>query len=459
MRAGREPTQYKTKEKTFMRLKYLALGLAAVIAAPAAVATAQAADGIFVPLFTYRTGPFAGSGIPIANGMADYLNMLNERDGGIGGEKLVVEECETGYDTKKGVECYDSVKGRSPAVINPYSTGITLQLIPKAAVDKIPILSMAYGLSASADGNLFPWIFNPPATYWDGASAFVRHVADVEGGFDKLKGKTIGLVHLDAPYGKEPIPLLQALATDYGFTLKLYPVPAAQMQNQSSLWLDIRRDKPDWLYLQGWGAMNPTAVKEASKIGFPMNRLVGVWWSGNDDDARPAGAEAKGYSSLDLNAVGADFPVLKDIVKYVVDKGKSQITSKDKVGENFYNRAVWNSVLIAEAIRTAQQLTGKKQVNGEDVRRGFEGLNITPARMKELGLEGFASPVKLSCADHNGHGGISLVEWDGTKWNTVNPSIQPIKDKVLPLIESAAQEYVKANAGWPKRTEPCDKSS
>jgi branched-chain amino acid transport system substrate-binding protein len=442
-----------------MRLNYLALGLAAVIAAPGAVATAQAADGIFVPLFTYRTGAFAGSGIPIANGMSDYLNMLNERDGGIGGEKLVIEECETGYDTKKGVECYDSVKGRNPAVINPYSTGITLQLIPKAAVDKIPILSMAYGLSASADGNLFPWIFNPPATYWDGASAFVRYAASVEGGFDKLKGKTIGLVHLDAPYGKEPIPLLQALASDYGFTLKLYPVPAAQMQNQSSLWLDVRRDKPDWIYLQGWGAMNPTAVKEAAKIGFPMNRLVGVWWSGNDDDARPAGAEAKGYSSLDLNAVGSDFPVIKDILKYVVDKGKSQVASKDKVGENFYNRAVWNSVLIAEAIRNAQQLTGKKQVNGEDVRRGFENLNITPARLKELGLEGFASPVKLSCADHNGHGGISLVEWDGTKWNTVNPSVQPIKEKVQPLIESAAQDYVKANAGWPKRTEPCDKSS
>ena len=97
--------------------------------------------------------------------------------------------------------------------------------------------------------------------------------------------------------------------------------------------------------------MNPTAMKEAAKIGFPMNRLVGVWWSGNDDDARPAGAEAKGYSSLDLNAVGSDFPVIKDIVKYVVDKGKSQVASKDKVGENFYDRAVLNSVLVAEAIR------------------------------------------------------------------------------------------------------------
>src|SRR6202171_392853 len=226
-----------------MRLKHLALGLAVATALPAAAVTAQAEEGIYVPLFTYRTGPFAGSGIPIANGMSDYLNMLNERDGGIGGVRLIVEECETGYDTKKGVECYDAVKGKNPVVITPLSTGVTLQVIPKAAVDKIPVLSMAYGLSASADVNLFPWIFNTPATYWDGASAFIRYAADAEGGFDKLKGKKIGLVHLDAPYGREPIPLLQVLAHDYGFELKLYPVPAPQMQNQSSLLFYLPRGR------------------------------------------------------------------------------------------------------------------------------------------------------------------------------------------------------------------------
>ena len=123
-------------------------------------------------------------------------------------------------------------------VVNPYSTGITLQLIPKAAVDKIPMLSMAYGLSPSADGNIFPWVFNPPVTYWDGASVFIKHVAEKEGGLDKLKGKKIGLIHLDAPYGKEPIPLLEALAKELGFELKLYPVAAQDMQNQGSLWLN-----------------------------------------------------------------------------------------------------------------------------------------------------------------------------------------------------------------------------
>ena len=367
-----------------MHLKHVALGLAVIMAVPTAATAAQAENGIFVPLFTYRTGPFSGSGIPVANGLHDYLTMLNERDGGIGGEKLIVQECEDGYDTQKGVQCYDSVKDRNPVVITPYSTGITEQLIPKAAVDKIPILSMAYGLSASADGSQFPWIFNPPDTYWDGASAFVRHVADVEGGFAKLKGKTIGLIYLDAPYGREPIPLLQALAKDYGYTLKLYPVEATQMQNQDSVWLDVRRDRPDWLYLQGWGAMNPTAVEEAAKNNFQMDHLIGVWWSGGDQDARPAGTAGKGYTTLDINGVGQNYPAIQDILKYVVDKGKSQ-TPKDQVGENLYNRAVMNAALIAEGIRNAQKLTGKKLIDGADMRRGLESLNISEARWKAAG--------------------------------------------------------------------------
>src|SRR3954470_13305382 len=176
--------------------------LAGTIGSTAFVPEASAQDSIYVPLFTYRTGPFAGSGIPIANGKHDYLDMLNERDGGIGGVKLIVEECETGYDTKKGVECYEQVKGKHPVVVNPYSTGITLQLIPKAAVDKVPIFSMAYGLSASADGNSFPWIFNPPATYWDGLSMIMKYIGEKEGGLDKLKGKTIGYIFFDGGYGR-----------------------------------------------------------------------------------------------------------------------------------------------------------------------------------------------------------------------------------------------------------------
>jgi branched-chain amino acid transport system substrate-binding protein len=436
--------------------KFLIAAAGAVVMAAGSVPPAAAQDSIFIPLLSYRTGPFAGSGIPSANGMRDYLEMINQRDGGINGVKIIIEECETGYDTKKGVECYDALKSKNPVIVNPYSTGITLNLIPRAAVDKIPVLSMAYGLSASADGTTFPWIFNPPATYWDGASVMVQHMANELGGMDKLKGKKLGLIHLDAPYGKEPIPVLQALAKQYGFELLLYPVAAANMQNQGATWLNIRRDRPDFLYNQGWGAMNPTAVKEAIKNGFPIGRLVGVWWAGGDDDARAGGAEAKGYKTLNFHQAGAEFPVIQDIIKHVFDKGLSKVDGKARIGENLYNRGVYNAMLMVEAIRNAQKLTGKKVVTGEDVRRGFETLNITEARLKEIGMEGFAAPVKVSCADHNGHHKVFVAEWNGTKYVKKSDWLSPLKDKVRPLIEAEAKDYASKNAGWPKRTEKCD---
>ncbi len=432
--------------------------LGAAVAATALATPALAQDSLYVPNNSYRTGPFSGSGIPIGDGMRDYFMMLNERDGGIGGVKINFEECETGYDTKKSIECYEQGKAKGAIIYSPWSTGATLAAIPRAHVDKIPILSMAYGLSASADGSVFPWVFNPPVTYWDGASVFLRYVAAQEGGFDKLKGKKIGLVHLDAPFGKEPIPVLDNLAKKYGFEVKLYPVAAAEMQNQSSLWLSVRRDKPDWIYNQGWGAMNPTAVKEAIKSGFPISKLVGVWWAGGDDDARAGGAEAKGYKSLNLQSAGAEFPVIKDIQKYVVDKGKS-LAPKEKIGENLYNRGVYNSMLLAEAIATAQKMTGKKVINGEDMRRGLENLNVTEARLKELGMEGFAAPVKVSCGDHNGAHKVYVSEWNGTKWIKGSDWMEPLKEEVRPLIEAAAKDYAEKNSGWPKRAEACDKAS
>jgi branched-chain amino acid transport system substrate-binding protein len=421
------------------------------------VSTASAEDSLYVPLLTYRTGPYAGSGIGIADGMHDYLEMLNQRDGGIGGVKLNFEECETGYNSQKGVECYEATKGKGALMYNPWSTGITLQLIPKAGVDKIPVLSMAYGLSAAADGKTFPWVFNPPLTYWDGASVAIKYIAQKSGGLDKLKGKKIGFIYLDAPYGKEPIPLLEQLAKENGFTLTQYPVPGAKMQDQSSQWLNVQSDAPDWMIMWGWGAMNPTAVKEASKVGYPMDKFIGVWWSGGDDDARAGGAGAKGYLTLNFATSGANFPAIADIKKHVFAKGLSTAKEESKIGETNYNKGVYNSMLIAEAIRNAQKITGKKVVTAADVRAGLETLNIDAARIKEMGLEGFMSPLKVTCDDHSGEHAVFVQQWDGAKWKMVSDWIQPMVDKVRPMLVADAQDYAKKNAPWPARTEACGK--
>lgn len=426
-----------------MRLKSLVLGVAATAIAVTGTLVTAHAEELYVPSLSYRTGPFAGGGIPFANGFADYLNMLNERDGGIGGVKIKVEECETGYNAQKGVECYEATKGKGALVYNPLSTGITLQLIPKAPVDQIPVLSMGYGLSAAGVGKSFPYTFTYPTGYWSQMSSILKYI-DSNGG---LKGKKIGFIYLDAGYGREPIPLLEKLAPQLGFEWVGFPVAGKDMQNQGSQWLNVRKERPDWMIMWGWGAMNATAVKEAAKIRFPLDRFIGNWWAGAHADLDPVGAAGKGYLAANFSGVGADYPALQDVKKLVVDAGKSQ-TAPDKVGDVLYNRGLFNAVIVAEAIKAAQEKTGKKMITGADMRDGLELFDLSEARLKELGLEGFTGPVKGSCSDHEGGGSIFIQQWDGTDWKRTTDLIAPMTDVVRPLLEEAAAKYTSDKPGW-----------
>jgi branched-chain amino acid transport system substrate-binding protein len=416
----------------------LTLSLAAGPLAPAAFAQAKE---IFIPLLVYRTGPYAPSGIPIANGFVDYFTLLNERDGGINGVKLSWEECETQYDTKQGVECYERLKGKGAAVVNPYSTGITYQLIPKAPVDKMPVFSMGYGMSASSDGRWFPWVFNFPTNYWSQASAVVRYIGQQEGGLDKLKGKKIAHIFHNSPYGKEANPTLETLARQYGFELTLLAVDHPG-QEQKATWLQVRRLNPDWIFMSGWGVMNQVAIKEAVAVNYKMDRFIGNWWSASDADVIPTGESAKGYKGATFHAPGAAFKVHQDIVKFGYDKGKGA-GKKEAMGEALYNRGIANAMFTAEAIRTAMVRYGNKPLTAEQIRWGFENLNLTEKRLEELGMKGFTHPVKITCEDHEGSGPILIQQWDGKKWQVVSDWIAPMRDVVRPKIEAAAVEEGK----------------
>jgi len=412
--------------------------LALTVVAGPSVARVQAAGEIFIPLLVYRTGPYAPNGIPIANGASDYFTLVNERDGGINTVKIAFEECEDQYDTKQGVECYERLKAKNPVLVNPYSTGITYQLIPKAPIDKIVIHSMGYGMTASADGRWFPWVFNFPMTYWSQASAFVKYVAQQEGGMDKLKGKKIAHIYHNSPYGKEANPTLEDLARRHAFELTLLAVDHPG-QEQKATWLQIRRLNPDWIYISGWGVMNQVAVKEAGATGVKMDRVVGNWWTGTETDVIPAGDAAKGYKSMSFTAPGAEFKVHQDIFKHVYDKGKGAYgNDRAKVGEVLYNRMVVNAMLNVEAIRTAMTKYGNKPLTGEQVRWGFENLNITDKRLEELGMKGMMRPLRVTCENHEGNGLAFVQQWDGKKWNVVSDWIEPIRDVVRPKLEAEA---------------------
>ncbi len=420
-----------------MNLRLATMALAGMIAAGPVMA-----DLVF-PSLSYRTGPYAANGIPFADGYADYFTLLNERDGGIGGEPIRMIECETGYNTEKGVECYESTKGEGSLVYQPLSTGITYQLIPKATADGIPVHSMGYGRTSAANGKIFSHIFNYPANYWDGASIAVKHIMDMEGG--DISGKKIALVFHNSAYGKEPIRTLEELSKKHGFEFMQIAVDHPG-QEQKSQWLQIRQQRPDYVLMWGWGVMNQVAIQEAANIRFPMENFIGIWWSGSENDVLPAGDGADGYKALALANPGGDYPIYEDIQKHVVDTGKAA-GAGDQLGTVLYNRGMYAAMLAAEAARKAQEIHGTAQITPAMMRDGMEALEMTEARMAELGLPDFGPEFTVSCENHGGSGIGKVQQWDAAagEWKVITDWIAADREIVDPLIMEDSAAYAAEN--------------
>jgi branched-chain amino acid transport system substrate-binding protein len=421
-----------------MKLKH-----AALFAAALATAAPVMAQDLHYPSLSYRTGAYAAGGIPFADGYSDYLTLLQERDGGIGGVAIRQSECETAYNTEKGVECYESIKADSPLVLQPLSTGITYQLIPKVTADGIPLHTMGYGRTSAKNGKVFANVFNYPANYWDGASIAINYLLTENGG--DLKGKKIALVYHNSAYGKEPIRTLEVLAEKHGYELSLLPVDHPG-QEQKSQWLQIRREKPDYVLMWGWGVMNAVAVQEAANIRYPMENFIGVWWSGSENDVLPAGDGANGYKSLAMHGTGMDYPVYADLKKYVADAGKAS-GAGDQVGSVLYSRGMYAAFLAAEATKKAQELAGTAAITPAQMRDGMEALVVTEESMAAAGLPNFGHPFAVTCENHGGDGFGLVQQWDATakKWNLITDWIQSDQEVISALVAEDSAAFAAEN--------------
>ena len=422
-----------------MKVRKLAISLATILSLIAPPALAD----LVIPWLSYRTGPYSPSGIPVADGIEDYFTLLNERDGGIGGELVKVIECETGYNTQKGVECYEATKDEGSLVYMPLSTGITYQLIPKVSVDQIPMHTMGYGRTSAKNGSIFEWVFNYPANYWDGASIAINHILDENGG--DISGKKIALVYHNSAYGKEPIKTLEKLAEKHGYELTLIPVDHPGLE-QKSQWLEIRRGQMDYVLMWGWGVMNSVAIQEAANIRFPMENFIGIWWSGSENDVLPAGERAHNYKALALHGVGTDYPIYDDLKTYVYDKGLGAGDGAS-VGSVLYNRAIYNAAIITHAIVTAQEIHGVSAITPVMMRDGLENMVFSDEVMASLGLQNFAPPFAGSCENHGGEGLAMVQQWNAEtqEWNLITDLISSDKEVIDPLIIEDSSQYAAEN--------------
>lgn len=442
------PSSFK---KALRGVLFAALTLAAPLALSA---SAEEAKEQYFPLSTFRVGAYASSGIPVWAGIIDYFRYINEVEGGINGVKLVWEECETEWEVEKGVECYERVKagrnGSPVPVFLPHGDPISKALTEKTLADKIPQITIAYGRTESIDGRVFPYSFPVLFSFWSEASSVVNHIAEIEGGKDKLRGLKIATVYHDSPYGKETQVPLALLAKTYGFEDIQIPVPHPGNE-QSAQWAKIRKLKPDYVFLRGWGVMTPVAIKTAAKTGFPVDHIIGGIWSGSEEDVRPAGAVGKGYKAVTPFPAGTDFEILKKLKEHVLDKGLSDLKDKKSFGSVYYNSGVIEAIVSVEAIRKAQSKFGNRPIKGEEGQWGLENLKLDEARLKQIGAEGLVQPIELSPKDHEGGGAGKILQWDGEKWNIVsNGWVRSDRELLLPLIYERAAAYAREKGITPR---------
>ncbi|MCA1396382.1 ABC transporter substrate-binding protein [Bradyrhizobium sp. BRP56] len=421
------------------------MGVLAFAGAPAVHADEQ-----FFPLQSYRVGPYAAGGTGFFGGFIDYLNLINIRDGGVNGVKLTWDEGETQCEVERGVEVYERLKNRlGVAAWNPLSVGIAYAMIDRITKDKVPLITVNHGRTDSTDGRVFPYVFPLLLNPYSETSGIVNYIASREGGVDRLKDKKIVVLYHGSPYGKETIPIYKLLADKYHFSVEQIEVPHPGNEQQSQ-WLSIRRAKPDYVVLRGWGVMNPVALKTAQKVGFPADHIIGNVWSNSEEDVIPAGDAAKGYIAITTQASGAEYPVLQEVIKTVYGAGKGNLDDKKRIGSVYHNLGIVNGILNVEAIRIAQAKFGERTLTGDEVRWGFEHLQLNPARVEALGAKGLFHSINVTWDNHEGDGRVTFQQWDGAKWKVVSDWIAPDWASLRPIIEKSAAAYAQEHGITPR---------
>src|SRR5262249_13606809 len=335
------------------------------------------------------------------------------------------------------------------AAFHSVSTPLMYALIERATHDQIPILTVGYGRSDTADGRVFPYVFPILTTFWSQSTAKIRFIGQRAGGMTQLKGLKIAHVYHDSDYGRDRLPSLDHQAARYGFTVQHLPVQPPGL-DQRATWLRVQVAQPDWVILRTTGGVMTTAsLKAAAQVGFPRDKIIGDWWACSEQSVVPAEEPALGYTCANFHGTGTAFPLIQDMLTYVYAQGKGAGPRSD-VGTVMWIRGVLNGVLTTEAIRTAMREFGHQPLTGAQMQWGLDHLTLTAASLKELGAEGLISPFTLSCRDHEGGGGVKFQQWDGTQWTVLTDWIATDQALVRPLVEAAAAKYAQEKGITPR---------
>lgn len=363
----------------------------------------------FTRIYTFVTAEYS-------QGQQDYFTLINGR-GGINGYRIEPDVSDHGNEMPRAIEAYERAKRQGAVLIDPLSTPVARALTPRVLEDKINMITAFSGRSDAADGTVFPYVFPMSPNYWTQAGLLIDYFKQQDG---DLNGKTICFVHIDTPFGKEPLPILETLAEREGYELLSFPYTPPG-NDQSAIWPRVRRARPDWVLFWGAAVGQTVALTEAMRNGLPMDRVSSsVWLSESDMDV--VGPErAAGVLKVEPCASGRSPKPIQDILNEVVAEGKGS-GPEDKVGTSYYNYGVMLAALMVEGVRMAFEKNPDGPITGPWLQAGLESIT-------DFTAEGMIPPTTITPEDHQGGGMARIARWNGsafepvTDWFTANQDI------------------------------------
>lgn len=402
----------------------LAAGLAGGVAQAQDKAPIKAATLLdFTRVYTFLTDEYS-------QGQQDYIKLLN-MEGGIDGHPVELIVRDQGSQPQQGIALYNQARDEGAIFFDFLSTPVANAVMPRANEDHLPMMTFAHGRADAIDGKLFPFVFPSAAIYRSQAALLLKYMDEHVGG---LKDKKIAFVHIDSPFGREPIALLEAMAKTKGFTLKTFPyaVPGTE---QSAAWTDVRRFRPDQVIIWGAGPGQAVSVRGAISNGISPKSIYSVIWLSETDMRSFQGDAVVGVKRFTAVNTGADSAILKRISEKVVAAGKGTGDAK-VVGSTYYNIGVATMAIMAQAAKQALADQGEP-LTGDKLKAGFE-------KIKDFDAEGLMPALTITADDHQGGGWGRVSEWDGSKWVPLNDWGHAYQDVIWGLVREDAAKAAKA---------------
>ena len=376
----------------------------------------------FTAVYTFVTGEYN-------QGQRDYLTLINE-EGGVEGHTFTAIVRDTGNQPQRGIEAYNRAKEEGAILFDFLSTPVSAAILDQANADQRVVITPAHGRGDASDGTVFPYIFPAMATYWAQAANLIDHIKQHDGGLD---GKKIAIVHIDSPFGREPLPILDELASQEGFEYRAFPY-ASPGNEQSAAWSEVRRYRPDHVLIWGAGGGQAVSVRTAIQNGIAPEQIYSVIWLA-ETDAANVGPQMTGVKRFEATASGTDHPIIQRIQEKVIEPGKGAGDAAN-VGTSYYNLGVATMAISVEAARLALEDGGP--LTGETLKAGFE-------RVADYDAEGLMPAVTFSEQDHQGGGAGRVSQWDGSAWVPVSDWHAAFPEVVRAEIEESAAHYGSGN--------------